>query len=140
MYFLLLSILLYAGAGFERESITLNVEIDNVKVAKGKLLIAIYKPSEKFGGGAAAITNMLEVRSTGGQTASFDIEPGQYALALYHDVNSNGVLDKNFMGIPKEPYGFSRNFRPKFSAPSFKDCSFQVTEESVQKISVKLTD
>lgn len=140
MYAFLLSLMLFTSMVNEKTTVTLNVEIINVKVAKGKLMVAIYRPDEKFGAGTPAIARIVEVRTTGGQTTSFDMEPGEYALAAYHDVNGNEQLDKNFVGIPKEPYGFSKNFRPKFSAPSFKDCAFKVTSESVQKISVKLAD
>ncbi len=140
MYTFLLSLLLYMGVISGKELVSLQVEITNVKVAKGKLMIAIYRPDEKFGGGTAAIAKVVHAQGAGTQTVSFEIKPGAYALALYHDVNGNEELDKNFVGIPKEPYGFSKNFRPKFSAPSFKDCAFEVSGEDVQKISVKLTD
>ena len=36
-----------------------------------------------------------------------DIPCGEYAIKLYHDANMNEDLDKNFLGIPKEQYGFS---------------------------------
>lgn len=137
---ILLSALLWVNTFHARAPVTLHVEITNVKKARGKLLIAIYKPNEKFGEGTAFLAAMVDVKATGGQTASFEMEPGRYALAVYHDVNGNEELDKNFVGIPKEPYGFSKDFRPQFSAPSFKDCAFEVTGESLQKISVKLTD
>jgi uncharacterized protein (DUF2141 family) len=47
-----------------------------------------------------------------------------YALAIYQDVNSNGKIDKNLIGIPTEPYAFSNNYKPKVKAPSFKNCQF----------------
>ena len=36
-----------------------------------------------------------------------DIPCGEYAIKLYHDANMNQTLDKNFLNIPKEQYGFS---------------------------------
>jgi uncharacterized protein (DUF2141 family) len=36
-----------------------------------------------------------------------DIPCGEYAIKLYHDANMNQTLDKNFLKIPKEQYGFS---------------------------------
>lgn len=36
-----------------------------------------------------------------------DIPCGEYAVKLYHDANMNQNLDKNFIGVPKEQYGFS---------------------------------
>lgn len=135
-----LNLLLLLGTASEAAPVTLKVEITNVKKAQGKLMIAIYKPDEKFGEGVPAISGVEEVKSIGSKTVPFDLEPGKYALALFHDLNGNGELDKNFVGIPKEPYGFSKDFRPKFSAPSFEDCAFEVTGTGSQQISVKLTN
>jgi uncharacterized protein (DUF2141 family) len=120
--------------------VMLKVEITNVKAAKGKLMIGIYKPEDKFGEGKPAVSEMITVKSAGSTSVSFELEPGKYALAVFHDLNSNGELDKNFVGIPKEPYGFSKDFRPKFSAPSFEDCVFEVTGENAQQLAVKLTN
>lgn len=53
-----------------------------------------------------------------------DIPNGDYAIAVYHDENANGITDKNFWGIPQERYGFSNNFRPKLSAPTFEQVKF----------------
>ncbi|HMD68174.1 MAG TPA: DUF2141 domain-containing protein [Chitinivibrionales bacterium] len=52
--------------------------------------------------------------------------PGEYAFVVYHDVNSNGTLDANFLGIPVEPMAFSRPFRVSIRAPRFEEISFKV--------------
>ena len=56
-----------------------------------------------------------------------DVPPGDYAVMTYQDVNSNDRTDSNFLGIPTEPYGFSRNARPFLSKPSFDDARFTVS-------------
>ena len=53
------------------------------------------------------------------------IPAGTYALVVLHDENMNGKVDTNWIGIPKEGYGFSNDAKASFSAPSFKDASFQ---------------
>jgi uncharacterized protein (DUF2141 family) len=65
-----------------------------------------------------------------------DIQPGNYAVAIFHDVNQNGKLDKNIFGIPTEDYGFSNNARGSFGPPSYKDCSFSFSNN--KKIFIKL--
>ena len=52
------------------------------------------------------------------------IAPGDYAVAVFHDENSNGKLDRNFMGIPKEGVGASNDAKGKFGAPKFDDARF----------------
>jgi uncharacterized protein (DUF2141 family) len=55
-----------------------------------------------------------------------ELAPGEWAVALTQDTNNNDKLDKNFLGIPTEPFAFSNNVRPHLSAPSFKECEFTV--------------
>lgn len=49
-----------------------------------------------------------------------NVKPGTYAIAVFHDVNGNGKLDRSFIGLPSEPYGFSndvgRRGPPNFDA------------------------
>ena len=139
MRFLIIPFLLFLNSRFFEPSVTLKVEVTNVKNGSGKLWFAVFKPNEKFGEGKPSIYKIQDVKSANSQVVTFQLEPGRYAVAVYHDLNENGILDKNFIGIPKEPYGFSQNFRPRFSPPTFNDCAFSVSVEGGQ-ISVKLTN
>ncbi len=38
-----------------------------------------------------------------------DVPVGAFGIAVFHDLNKNGELDENWLGIPKENYGLSRN-------------------------------
>ena len=71
----------------------------------------------------------LEVRPAGKDVISIpvDLAPGEWAVALTQDVNDNDKLDKNFLGIPTEPYAFSNNVRPHLAAPKFEECKFTVS-------------
>jgi uncharacterized protein (DUF2141 family) len=55
-----------------------------------------------------------------------DVPPGTWAVLAYQDENGNDQLDRNLIGIPKEPYGFSRDARGKFGPPSFEDAAIEV--------------
>ena len=54
------------------------------------------------------------------------VPPGRYAIAVFHDENSNRNLDK-FAGIPKEGFAFSRNPSIKFRAPRFEEVAIDLT-------------
>lgn len=56
-----------------------------------------------------------------------DFPGGEYAFMCYQDKNRNGRLDRNMMGVPTEPYGFSRKARPKFRAPTWDETKVQVS-------------
>lgn len=68
------------------------------------------------------------VRPEGKTEISVPVEltPGEWAVALTQDTNNNDKLDKNFLGIPTEPYAFSNNVRPRLAAPKFEECKFMV--------------
>lgn len=63
-------------------------------------------------------------------------KPGTYAIAIYHDLNSNLQLDKNFLGIPSEPIGISNNPRFTLGPPKFKDSAFEVTDKGADLVIV----
>jgi len=55
-----------------------------------------------------------------------NLQPGTYALSLFHDENGNGKLDRNVAGIPTERYGFSRDARGRMGAPSFAEAAVEL--------------
>ncbi|MBT5574281.1 MAG: DUF2141 domain-containing protein [Alphaproteobacteria bacterium] len=61
-----------------------------------------------------------------GVAYSFELPDGIYAIGVYLDVNFNNKLDKNFFGIPSEPYGFSNNAKAFLRSPSFEKASFVI--------------
>lgn len=68
----------------------------------------------------------LTVPALNGETVQFkDVPQGRYAIALFHDENSNGRMDKMMM-LPREGFGFSRDAPLQFGPPRFAAASFQV--------------
>ncbi|WP_081823723.1 aldehyde dehydrogenase family protein [Pseudacidobacterium ailaaui] len=68
-------------------------------------------------------------RGTTQMNFTLALSPGTYAIALYEDLNGNHRLDRNWIGIPKEPVGVSKNPSTHFGPPKFDDCSFLVTKQ-----------
>lgn len=104
---------------------SLKVEVQNIRVLKGAIYITLYRPGKDFPGGNSIDDKKITVGGKSVQ-ALFSVEPGDYAIAVYHDQNGNGKMDTRLFGIPKEPYGFSNNVRPVMSAPKFSACKFNV--------------
>jgi uncharacterized protein (DUF2141 family) len=52
-----------------------------------------------------------------------DLRPGTYALVSMHDENGNGKMDFNFVGMPTEGWGTSRDARGVLG-PKFEDAAF----------------
>ncbi len=70
------------------------------------------------------------------KSGTFELSKGTYAVSCYLDLNGNKKLDYNMWGAPKEPYCFSNNFTPSFSAPDFSDCDFYLSND--KEIRLKL--
>jgi len=66
-----------------------------------------------------------------------EIPVGEYALVVFSDENGNRSLDKNFIGIPKEPLAFSNQYKPK-GPPSFSRAAFLLPKGEKRHFNLKL--
>jgi uncharacterized protein (DUF2141 family) len=66
-----------------------------------------------------------------------NLPPGIYAVSVYEDLNGNHKLDRNFVGIPREPVGVSNNAPARMGPPHFGECSFRLGS-AAQTISISL--
>lgn len=66
-----------------------------------------------------------------------DFPRGEYAVAVFADSNGNQKLDSNFLGIPKEPVGVSRDTKGRFGPPKFADAAFKMGD-GVTALTIKL--
>ena len=71
-------------------------------------------------------------------TLTFHLPPGRYGVAVLHDENENHKLDRNFLRVPKEGFGFANNPHVGLSAPKWDDAvvnvACPVTETTVRLI------
>jgi len=58
--------------------------------------------------------------------------PGIYAAAAFHDENRSGDFDTNFIGLPREGYGFSNGARALLGPPAFEDASVELVRSSAE--------
>ncbi len=101
------------------------------------LVLQVYDSANSFGDFR---NPAKEVRTPIRADAVYQIDnvpPGEVAVLVYFDENENGLIDKNFIGIPKEPLGISNNYRPK-GPPSFARAKFTVTESETTSIDIEL--
>ncbi|MEJ2636367.1 MAG: DUF2141 domain-containing protein [Calditrichia bacterium] len=107
------------------ESRGLTVKITGLKNDRGKVMIALCNSEENFSSHEEVFRGAaVEVVNKEAQAVFKDIPPGEYAVKVFHDQNENGKMDTNFLGIPREKYGFSNNAKGKFGPPKWKDAKF----------------
>ncbi len=121
---------------------TLKVKVSGVAELKGKVRLALEKSAQQFDEGALESVNyrgeVLEANA-GELTVVFqDVPFGSYAIKVFHDVNNDGKLNKNMLGIPQENYGFSNNVRGNFGPAKFQEAKFVIESlEVLQSITLK---
>jgi outer membrane protein len=105
--------------------------------ADGTLVLQVYDSPNTFGDFRDPAK---EIRTPIKADANYQIEdvaPGDVAILVYVDENENGLIDKSFIGIPKEPLGISNNYRPK-GPPAFDRAKFTVVEAETTSIDIEL--
>lgn len=124
--FILLSLNLFNPA--------LGISFSNIKEAKGSLYVGIYASESDFlKEEKACFKKIIPVTATGNLDLEVpELAAGTYAVSCFHDVNGNGKMDTNFLGIPAEPYGFSNNARPTFRAPRWDEAKFEIKADSTR--------
>ena len=111
------------------------LHIKNLDTAEGVIRIAVYDDEKKFlQEGNEKLGKMVPVSTISELEVDLpDLNFGYYAIAIYHDVNANGELDKNYLNIPIEPYAFSNNPAVKWRSPTFQETQieFSVPEKEL---------
>ena len=115
---------------------TLTVEFNITKYNKGSMFFALYDSKAGYMK-TAVYSTKVKVTDKKAVVVVENLAHGTYGFSFFHDVNDNGKLDKNFIGIPKEPYGFSNDEKGTFGPPDFEDVSFKVTKDLTLKASIK---
>lgn len=131
---LLLSVLFW-GTTFCTPAAKLKVVVKDIKVGEGSVVLAVYDNEKSF-----LKTPLVQQRAKAGHQSlefSLDLPEGNYAIAIYQDLNDNKKFDKGWLGIPTEPYGLSNNFRPTLAAPGFNDCKFKIAQQTTTTIALK---
>jgi len=113
------------------------LEVENINQECKILKIGLYNSKDGFPNIAKAYKGVdIKAKSPKITHTFTEIPNGSYALALFCDENQNKKLDTNFVGIPKEAYGFSNN--PKvFGMPSFEDARFELKDKINLNIEVQ---
>jgi uncharacterized protein (DUF2141 family) len=116
------------------EMVQLTLKVENVKTETGALMIAVYNNPSDFLSETMYKGLKEKVSDTDSKSYSILLPKGDYAIAIYHDLNSNEEMDRNMFFLPVEPYGFSNNAKAVFRPPSWKDAVFQLDTDRVEVV------
>ena len=106
----------------------LRVTVEGLRNDVGFLRLAFFDQAKEFPHGKQVRGKDVSAK-TGDMVLVFkNMSPGFYALAIHHDENTNKEMDTNFIGLPKEGYGFSNNARVIFGPPTFEAATFEISK------------
>lgn len=120
----------------EKDTLSITLDITFTKFNKGRILVALYNSEESYMKEIYKSAEVL-VKDNKSQFTFHSLKKGVYAFSFFHDLNDNKELDTNFLGIPKEPYGFSNDKKGKFGPPKFNETSLKINKNSTFKILIE---
>ena len=117
----------------------LTIVVNQLPNQKGEVCMRIYAKEQGFPQSSKGVVQSGCTKITGRSATKefYGLKYGTYAVALFHDEDSNGKLNTNFLGIPREGFGISNNPTVKLSAPKFKSASFSLKGNATIKIGMK---
>lgn len=116
------------------------VEITGVRTNHGKIVMGVYISSKRFEEKKDSKILSIEKHGLVNQKLhyTFYLEPGTYGLSILDDENNNAKMDYNFVGMPKEGFGFSNYYHSGFSFPKFSNFSFTIEPGKEAHVVIKL--
>lgn len=132
---LFLSAAVLAPAFAAEDKASLKINVNGLEAQTGQVLIALFDSADGFEANTPLRDAAVDVEAADITISFSDLALGRYAFKLFHDVNGNGELDTDMLGIPSEPYSFSQDASDPFSAPEWDESKFSLRGgETVQTI------
>ncbi|MBI5546925.1 MAG: DUF2141 domain-containing protein [Deltaproteobacteria bacterium] len=125
-----------SDAGPAGGKLTLTVEITGFRSDAGYAAAAIYRTKESYLK-KPEVTRTAKIVGGRAILVFEAIEPGTLVVNGFHDENENGTLDTNWLGMPKEGTGVSRDAKGRMGPPKFDDARLELSA-GTESISFKL--
>lgn len=106
----------------------LTVNVEGISQTQGTIMLGLFDQASYEGDGSVNGAN-LTVESNSVTVTFEGLEPGEYAVRLYHDLNDDGEMNTNPFGMPTEPYAFSNDAKGRFGPAKWEAAKFSVTAE-----------
>lgn len=107
--------------------------VEGLRSTKGNIIICLTRDPSHFPDCEGdPLSRHMTITAVDPAAVFPSLPSGDYAVALIHDENGNGRLDKMF-GVPREGVGFSRNPRLTFGPPRFAAAQFPVGAQPVEE-------
>jgi uncharacterized protein (DUF2141 family) len=119
----------------------LTIHVRGVEARGGILRLGLYDRARYRAEGEPLAFADVPARAPETVIVLAGVAPGEYAIETYQDANANDKMEQNWLGLPLEPYGFSRDAKPFLSRPGFDAVKITLTAgENVQTVHLQNSD
>lgn len=119
------------------QNVNLTVSVSGLKNNTGIVKVGLYNSEGTFLKSTyKSITS--EIKNNNATVTFVGIPKGEYGISTYQDENSNGILDKNMIGIPSEDFACSNNAKGFMGPPAYEDAKFNINKDL--KIDIKFNN
>ena len=120
---------------------TLIVKFDNIRSNKGVVYVTLYETEDTWLDEDFDYYEFIfskENIDNNKLTVSIDsIKPGYYGIAVLDDEDEDSEMRYNFIGFPREGFGFSRNVRARLFKPKFEECVLEIKNDTTISITMQ---
>ncbi len=116
------------------------VTITGIRNTEGQMVLGVFRDDESF----RKEKSYRELRYTkkdvsdGEMKVQFTIPPGTYGISILDDETGDGIMQYNFLGMPKEGFGFSDYYHTGLKLPKFDAFKFDLAEGQKKSIIVRI--
>ena len=128
--------LIFAGIIFGQNNANINVSISNIELNGTLVFVGLYDNDSSFKIKSGVVDSLIFVPDSETVEVPFNSIPfGNYAIAIFQDINNNGILDRKKFNIPLEPVGISNYPINKSKLPpTFKKAKFSLSGDTLISI------
>ena len=131
-------LLILPAAAIDAQNV--EVTITGIRNSEGQIGIGVFRDNESFRKEQAYLELEFVKKeiSNGEMKIRFTLPPGTYGIALLDDENSDDLMEYNFLGMPKEGFGFSDYYHTGLTMPKFDAFKFDVVEGQKKSINIRI--
>lgn len=118
----------YSSVEAQQVSIMCRVRVENVRAGAGPVRVAMFDQTTWLGRAVSA--GETEASANAVELAMSAPRAGRYGFAVYQDVNRDGRLNRNIVGLPTEPTAFSNGAVVRFGPPRFEAAAVNISADS----------
>lgn len=134
-------VMLFSNSAFLSSAQKIDVTIKNIhNSSSGKLIVGFFTSQQEFDKQQPNFSMAFckkDVKN-GELKITIPLEVGTFGLSVLDDEDGDALMDYNFLGIPKEGFGFSNFDLKRFKKPKFSDFLFTLKDKESKSIIVNM--